>query len=141
MYTEQHDGQHLECGWIDPSIRTTEMKEAHNNIMGSMPAFKIQGQFKAVEKACLWDAARKVLGKDLPCYYQSIGSCVGQGKAKTESYTLLNTVLFDSSQKYEEIYEPFGYAQSRVCAGITGGSDVALDQVLPKQQNDSVHCS
>ncbi len=123
MFTEQHDGQHLECGWINPDVRTTAVKETHNNIMGAMPAFKIIGQFQAVQKVCLWDAARSVLGKDLPCYYQSIGSCVGQGKAKTESYTLLNTVLADMTQKYEELYEPYGYAQSRVCAGITGGSD------------------
>ncbi len=123
MYNDSHDGQHLECGWIEPSVRSTEVKEIHNAIMGAMPAFRIMGQFKAVEKVCLWDASRSVLGKDMPTYYQSIGSCVGQGKAKTESYTLINTVLADPTQKYEEIYEPYGYAQSRVCAGITGGSD------------------
>ncbi len=123
MFTQANQDQHLECGWIEPSVRSTEVKATHNAIMGAMPAFKIIGQFKAVEKVCLWDAARAVLGKDMPCYYQSIGSCVGQGKAKTESYTLINTVLADPTQKYEEIYEPYGYAQSRVCAGITGNSD------------------
>lgn len=123
MFNDSHDGQHLECGWIEPGVRSNDTRRVHNDIMGEMPAFRIVGQFKAVQKVCLWDAARSVLGKDMPTYYQSIGSCVGQGKAKTESYTLINTVLLDPTQKYTPIYEPYGYAQSRVCAGITGGSD------------------
>lgn len=123
MFTEQHEGQHLEAGWIPHDNRTQEVKDQHGFIMGMMPAFSIKGQFKAVQKVCLWDAARSVLGKDLPCFYQNIGSCVGQGKAKTEAYTSLNQILLDPSQKFIMPYEPYGYAQSRVCAGITGGED------------------
>lgn len=123
MFSIKQDGRNLNCGWTPPEQRSTEVKNIHNDIMGGMPAFKIVGQFKAVEKVCLWDAARAVTGDDLPCYYQEIGSCVGQGKAKTESHTLINCVLLDPSQKYEEIYEPYGYAQSRVCAGISGSDD------------------
>lgn len=123
MFNASHEGRNLECGWINPDARPMAVKEKHNEIMEAMPAFKIIGQFKTVEKICLWDGARAVLGKDMPTYYQSIGSCVGQGKAKTESYTLINTVLADQTQRYTPIYEPYGYAQSRVCAGITGSSD------------------
>jgi len=123
MYTQAHEGQHIESGWIEPGVRTTETKNAHAAIMGAMPAFKIIGQFKAVEKVALWDAFRQVNGKDKPTNYQAIGSCVGQGKECAEAYTLVNTVLADPTQKYEQIYEPYGYAQSRVCAGIRGNSD------------------
>lgn len=123
MFTEQHDGMHLECGWISHDDRDQDVKDNHDRIMGMMPAFQIKGQFKAVQKVCLWDAARSVLGKDLPCFYQNVGSCVGQGKAKTEAYTAINVVLFDSSQKFVMPYEPYGYAQSRVCAGISGRDD------------------
>jgi len=123
MFTEAQEGKNLDCGWIEPDARTTETKTAHNNIMGAMPAFRMIGQFKAVEKVCLWDAFRQVNGKDKPTNYQSIGSCVGQGKECAEAYTLSNTVLADPSQRYEQIFEPYGYAQSRVCSGITGNSD------------------
>lgn len=123
MFNESHDGQHLECGWVNPDVRPQEVKDNHSRIVGGMSPFAIQGQFKAVEKVALWDGARSVLGRDLRCFYQQVGSCVGNGKAKTEEYTMVNEILLDPSKKFLHVYEPYGYAQSRVCAGISGGSD------------------
>lgn len=124
MFNESHDGKHLEAGWMHPSVRNQIVKDKHNRIMASMPDFEIKGQFKAVQKVALWDGARSVLGgKDLPCFYQNIGSCTGQGKAKTEAYTMINQVLLDPTQKFVMPYEPYGYAMGRVCAGISGNDD------------------
>ena len=122
MFNESHIG-HLECGWKHPSVRSTEQNRQHDTIMADMPEFEIKGQFKAVQKVCLWDAARSVLGRDLRCFYQQVGSCVGNGKAKTEEYTMINEILLDPTKQFKHVYEPYGYAMSRVCAGISGSDD------------------
>lgn len=111
-------------GWIRHEDRTTEQRDIHDALMADMPQFNIVGDtpFDS-DRALLWDFSKRVNnGKHFQALYQQVGSCVGHGKANAEWY--LQAVQYVTTGDLVTLpYEPYGYAQSRVCAGISGGSD------------------
>lgn len=113
-------------GWIPPEDRTQEQKVINDSLIAKMPEFKLigNGYWKEKEKGLLWDCSKSIYGKHLPAFFQEVGSCVGQGKAKVEWYLMFcEKVMNGDREKPVMPYEPYGYAQSRVCAGINGGGD------------------
>jgi hypothetical protein len=113
-------------GWIPHEDRTSEQKEIHEAIVREMPSFQIVGDLPfESDRMFLWDIAKKLNGgKHLPCLYQQVGSCVGHGKANAEWYLQVCQIAVGGrNDRLVLPYEPYGYAQSRVCAGIRGGGD------------------
>lgn len=113
-------------GWIPDNQRTPAQQEVAATIVAQMLPFFITGQWRgALDKVVLWDWSKKWRnGKHLPALYQSVGSCVGHGKMKAEWYLLHIQAAKQQRQETPKLlYEPYGYAMSRVCAGISGSED------------------
>jgi hypothetical protein len=54
----------------------------------------------------------------------AVHNCVGHGKAKVEWYLMYVEKVMKGEREIPVMpYEPYGYAQSRVCGGITGMED------------------
>lgn len=114
----------IQAGWIPPDERTPDQQTRAQTIVDMMPPFHISGSWKgASDKAVLWEFAKKIRGKHLPALFQSVGACVGHGKAKAEWYLMHVEVVRGDPELPIMPYEPYGYAQSRVCAGISGNED------------------
>lgn len=56
----------------------------------------------------------------------AVHNCTGQGKAMVEWYLMCLEVLRGDPEQVIMPYEPYGYAQGRVCAGISGDQDGGL---------------
>lgn len=116
----------MRFGWIPPEERTKEQEKTHELLVSSMPSFELKGSWKAKEKVFFWDASKAVTGKHLKTFNQNVGSCTGQGKAMVEWYLMCLEVLRGDPEQVIMPYEPYGYAQGRVCAGISGDQDGGL---------------
>lgn len=105
--------EHFECGnfvfagKVDPdclrSIRSVVRRPVHD-----MPVydFEVKGNHSFVANGVV------------------VHNCVGQGKSKVEWQLMyVEVVRLGDNELPIMPYEPFGYAQSRVCAGISGNSD------------------
>lgn len=113
------------CGWRPHSERTPSENTVNDNLIAAMPRFALQG--KSAEprdgKSLLWEGTRSIRnGRDLECFYQLEGSCVGEGKAMTEWYIMHMEVLRGDPETPILPYMPYGYGMSRVCAGINSRS-------------------
>ncbi len=112
-------------GWIPPHKRTNEQKKLDAALKLAMPKFKIlgNGMWKANQKVVCWDATLVLRnGKHLECFHQDTGSCTGQGATKTQWYVeYVDKAVKGEREQPRLLYEPYTYAQGRVCAGISGG--------------------
>ena len=115
-------------GWVPPSARTEEQKEFNFDALSNMPSFSIRGgdyQAKENDQSQIWECVRKLNnGKNLKCLYQQVGSCVGHGLTNAIWYLSYVQCVISGKREVPNLpYEPYCYAQSRVCAGISGYSD------------------
>ncbi len=111
-------------GWLEPYKRTSEQNQLNFDLISQMPEFRIDGSWEMAQQSQIWDCVRKITGgKNLAALYQQIGSCVGHGKCNAEWYLSHVQSVVIGRQLAVLPYEPYGYAQSRVCAGISGGED------------------
>lgn len=112
-------------GWIPFDERDAETNAAHDRAVSEMPEFRLIGDGQKTSsktRVVLWEAAKAVNGgKHLPTLHQSIGSCVGMGKANAERMlACADIVVRGDRERYIEIFEPYGYGRSRLHAGIRG---------------------
>ncbi len=109
----------LALGWIPDHERTPEMKTAYAEAVAEMPDFRLVGSSTVGQKYCLWDCVKVVRKRHLPIIWQQVGSCAGHGKMKAEWYLMyVERVRLGQAEEPIMPYEPYGYAQGRVCAGI-----------------------
>lgn len=121
----QSNNPHI-FGWIPEENRTSEQKEKDRLIRASWPEFKLYGNgyWKQEERSRIHECVLALRKKHLPAFYQEVGSCVGQGKAKCEWYLMHVEKVLKGDREIPILpYEPYGYAQSRVCGGISGMQD------------------
>jgi hypothetical protein len=73
----------VRMGWAGP-----EAVGDAEEVRDSLPEFRIRGAWQDNTRRVvkLWDAARKVLGKDVPNYPQEIGDCVAFGAKNAVAY-------------------------------------------------------
>jgi hypothetical protein len=112
-------------GWIPHNERSPEVKKICNDLIIGMDKFNLIGTpVKFNPQAFLWEYAKTIFGHHLPSFHQFIGSCVGQGATKAVWYLECAEIVRGGQPITSSMpYEPFIYAQSRVCAGISGPSD------------------
>lgn len=117
-------------GWIPHELRTHDERHIHDALVGAMPSFKIlygAGETSPdVKKADLTVFTRRSNGgkhfRNLDQH--DVGACVGHALAGC-CWTLQAVEAYKAGDLEDIImpYEPYGYAQMRVCAGIGGRSD------------------
>jgi hypothetical protein len=115
-------------GWVPHAVRTPEQNKLNFDMIGAMPQFKLKGTGyynTSGGQSQIWDCVRKLnSGANLKALYQQIGSCVGHGLCNAEWYLMFVQNIIKGKRETPVLpYEPYGYAQSRVCAGISGNSD------------------
>lgn len=139
-------------GYIPEQDRTKEQQAEHERIVSEMPAFAISGQYKSVEKACLWelrDQAPKAPNmtdeqwKQLfLTFYQRTGSCVGCGGGQAvRELSVVEVVRLGDPEQALLPFWLIAYGKSRERGGLRGrgegsfGSSFAeaakLDGFLP----------
>jgi hypothetical protein len=91
----------------------------------------LMGRWDGKTTICPHDAARKVLGKDMPAQMQPRGTC--GGRAAKMGLQLLQTLLIANGRraKYHPVSHAFPYAVAREEGGILGPEDGVLDGSIP----------
>lgn len=121
-------------GWVPPENRTDDQAEKHNNIMLSLPNFRIMGNTADVEKMFLSDFAKVVNnGKTFPVFYQETGSCVGNGYGQALWY--LQAVEVVKNGDRETVKIPFwllAYGKSREYGGLLGRGEGSFGSAMAK---------
>jgi len=81
--------------------------------------FFIAGQTKATQGATFrgWEAARKVLGKDLFCRPQETGDCVAVSATDMMNLTQLIEIVAGQNETFKPLFAPYAYAIGRCLIG------------------------
>lgn len=131
-------------GWIPPEHRTEETKLACAQAVAEMAAWELVGDDWGIEKAFLWEVARKAHGgKDIPTLAQATGSCVGNGAWNAVMYLMAFEIIrLGQAEEVKTIFLPYHYGRGRYHAGIRGRGDgstgsgqakaVKVDGVIPQ---------
>lgn len=108
-------------GWVPPENRSRAVHLRVDVAISGMSPFYIVGAKGADDsegkRVVLWDAARKVLGKDVPCFEQEIGDCVSMGACNALNYLQCVEILRGDQEEFQPAYQPFSYGISRVQVG------------------------
>jgi len=111
-------------GWAGP-----EAVEQAQEIVGAMPAFRIEGIKRDNERANvrLWTFAKEVNGGEhLPNVAQQVGDCVSWGAANAVNYLAAVQIARDfQHSEFHAAFPPYIYGTSRVQVGggRLGGGD------------------
>lgn len=129
-------------GWIPPERRTVEEEAADLTARADFPRFHIQGNFRAVGKACLWEAVlAQSGGKHWPAFYQKTGSCVGNGGGGAIGYTQAVEVWKGDQ---EEVIFPYfwllPYGRSRYYAGMRGRGEGSFGSAFARAAKEDGIC-
>lgn len=117
------------CGWAGPE----EAKRAFDWLMKLQKqtthpleqlgwlfydAFKVVGDPVQTEKrVALWDAVRKVTGKDTPNYAQETGDCCSFGEKNVAEYLQCQEIAAGDREEFHAVFPPYSYGASRVLVG------------------------
>jgi hypothetical protein len=111
-------------GYLSEPMRTPEEDGFEKAIIREMPRFHIAGNpFKDVDKAFLWDAAKKVNdGKHFLTFRQETGSCVGNGLGQaTRILAACDAILRNEPEDGKKfMFWMFPYGWSRFFMGARG---------------------
>jgi hypothetical protein len=111
----------LQSGWVPHEDRTAAQNAYHDRVVAESPrfAFAPLAEPQPGDKTCLWDIAKKVLGKPFPAYYQITGSCVGNGGGKAIRYCALTDIYVrGDAERFSAEFYPFTYGRSRLRGGM-----------------------
>lgn len=94
-------------------------QEAWSMIGSEFSPFFITGQQKSTEGSTFrgWEAARKVLGKDLDCPAQETGDCVAVAATNLMNLTQLIEIAAGEQEKFKRLFSPYSYAIGRCLIG------------------------
>lgn len=114
-------------GWTPPDERTAEQTADDAAFTAAAPEFRIDGNYRTdSRKVALYEARRTLLGtKDLPYFWQVIGSCVGAGGGNMLLTLQGVEILAGDLEDLKTPWWLYTYGESRDIAGYRtkgGGS-------------------
>lgn len=107
-------------GYIPRSHRTVAMQDRVEQLMASLPKFKIDNPIgdPSGKRLVFWDFAKKLTGAHLPTFRQLIGDCVSMGAANVVNYLQCRQIIASGlNRTYHPAYQPYIYGISRVQIG------------------------
>lgn len=107
------------CGWFDPDLA----QEQFNLFSGSINSFASYSPVNSYsgKRMMLWEAVRKVLGKDTVNYPQQVGDCVSfGGKNALEYLQCVEIAINGDAEEFHPIFPPYLYGTSRINVGGGG---------------------
>lgn len=128
-----------QLGWVDFDDRTSEQNNLHDEIVGAMPEFRIEGYFSRADPKVLltdsWSDPRTISALDFAFtgIWQQTGSCVGAGGGNV-LFTLAALEVLRLGDP-EQITIPFWllpYGRSRVYAGLRGRGSGSFGSAFAK---------
>lgn len=114
-------------GWVPESAMDKPQQVIHHDILDQMPAFKIQGNYKAdKERYPLWSARKHTYIKQLS------GSCVGAGGGNMLMTLLGVEQLNGDPDEWNLFWWPYTYGESREIAGMRGKGEGSFGSAWAK---------
>lgn len=131
---ESAAGTVVNFGFVRGEKRTPSQEAAHVAAEAEMPRFGIRGFYRLESRRyALWQAVRKLIGKDPAWVWQQTGSCVG---ASTGSATMVaqgvEILINGDREEYRHPWWLFAYGRSRFHAGIKGRGEGSWGSAMAK---------
>lgn len=112
----------LRCGLILRSEADAQQQQLLDQADARFSAFGISGPWQLEKRRyALWEAARKVLGRDLYYIWQQTGSCVGAGGDNgRRTGAAVEIAVGNEPESLLDIWWPLTYGKSRQRGGLRG---------------------
>ncbi len=105
-------------GWAGPTVAQEEFEKLKESFVPFLISGANEEPVASEDKrSALFDASRKVLGKDIPTFRQETGDCVSMGSANACMYLLCVQIAMGDPHEFRPSFPPYIYGTSRVFAG------------------------